>query len=247
MIALLADVHANLQALQACMRHASEHGARRFIFLGDLVGYGADPGAVLDIVAAQVAGHGAVAIQGNHDAAAVAGDDSLVPEARAAIEWTRSRLDARQSEFLRRLPLVAREGAVCFVHASADDPGAWTYVSDAQRAARSLAATDATWCFSGHVHEQQLYYQGAGRGLIGFRPDPGMPVPVGAHRRWLAIVGSAGQPRDGNPAAAYALFDPERARLVFQRVPYDHRAAAARIRAAGLPETLAAALEQGRW
>ncbi len=203
--------------------------------------------AMLDIVTNMVEHRGALAVLGNHEEAAVASEDTLSAEARAAILWTRAQLGPAQQSFLRGLPLMLREGALCCVHSSADDPSAWTCVSSTRLAARNLAATDATWCFSGHVHEQCLYYQGGGRGLVGFQPDPGMPVPVGAHRRWLAIVGAVGQPRDGNPAAAYARFDPARARIVFQRVPYDSAAAAARVRAAGLPEALACALESGRW
>jgi diadenosine tetraphosphatase ApaH/serine/threonine PP2A family protein phosphatase len=88
-----------------------------------------------------------------------------------------------------------------------------------------------------------LYYQGAGRRLMAFAPSPGVPVPVGRHRRWLAVAGSVGQPRDGNTAAAYAVLDTGAASLTFFRVPYDHPAAAAKIRAAGLPERFARRLE----
>ena len=219
-IALLSDLHGNLEALQACLRHACGQGAGRFAFLGDLVGYGADPGAVLDIVRAHAS-------------------------CGAAIDWTRARLAQPQRDFLASLPLIVRQDAICFVHSSADAPARWTYVSDERMAERSLAAAGSTWCFSGHVHDQVLYYRGAGQGLMAFRPVPGAPIPVGAHRRWLALVGSSGQPRDGNTAAAYAVFDIGRRELVFFRVPYDHACAAAKVRAADLPEALALTLERG--
>lgn len=244
-IALLADLHSNLEALEACMRHASAQGVDRFAFLGDLVGYGADPCAVLERVARE-AERGAVVVRGNHDDAVGGSDAGLNEDARRAIAWTRERLGRTQRAFLAGLPLIVLgDDGTCHVHASACEPQRWTYVSDDVAASRSLASVDSTWTFCGHVHDQVLYYQGAGRRLMAFRPTPGVPIPVGGHRRWLAIVGSAGQPRDGSTAAAYALFDRARARLVFHRVPYDHAAAAAKIRAAGLPEALAACLERG--
>lgn len=243
-IALLADLHANLEALEACLRHARRQGAEAFAFLGDLVGYGADPGPVVDIVREHAA-RGAIVLKGNHDAAVSGSGEDLNPDAQAAIAWTRGALSDAQKAFLGGLPLVARTGDACFVHASAHAPEQWEYVSDDIAAARCLAASDCTWTFCGHVHDQALYYQGTGRRLMPFAPVPGVAIPVGRHRRWLAIAGSSGQPRDGNTAAAWALFDADRAQLTFHRVPYDHAAAAAKIRRAGLPEALAARLERG--
>jgi diadenosine tetraphosphatase ApaH/serine/threonine PP2A family protein phosphatase len=244
-LALFADVHANLEALTACLQHAREQGAEAHAWLGDLVGYGADPAAVLRLVQAEVAA-GAVAVRGNHDAAVVAANtDTMNRQAEAAAGWTRNQLDEGQLAFLAALPLAMVQEGRCFVHASADRPADWTYVSDALRAGQSLAATRATWVFSGHVHEQMLYHVGASPHARAFRPVPGVAVPVPGHRRWLAVVGSVGQPRDGNSAACYAVFDTERATLTFHRVPYDWAAAAAKIRAAGLPEALALRLERG--
>ena len=108
-----------------------------------------------------------------------------------------------------------------------------------------MAAAGASYVFCGHVHEQKLYYTGAGGQPMPFMPVTGIPIPASAQRRWLAIVGSAGQPRDGNNAACYALFDSERERLTFFRVLYDYGTAAQKIRAAGLPERLARRLERG--
>ena len=99
--------------------------------------------------------------------------------------------------------------------------------------------------FCGHVHEPVLYTVGAAARPVAFRPVPGVAIPVPPHRRWLAVVGSAGQPRDGNTAACYAMLDTDRPALTFHRVPYDWRAAAAKVRAAGLPESLARRLERG--
>lgn len=245
-IALLADVHANLEALTACLEAARAQGAERFAFLGDLVGYGADPGAVVDVVAALV-GEGAVAVRGNHDEAAIAGSAELMHQtAGKAIAWTRARLGEGQRAFLAGLPLVVREEGLFLVHASPETPAQWLYVTDPLRAARGLdAAAPASWVFCGHVHEPVLYTRGAAARPVPFRPVPGVAIPVPARRQWLAVVGSTGQPRDGNTAACYAMLDTGRATLTYFRVPYDWRAAADKVRAAGLPESLARRLERG--
>jgi diadenosine tetraphosphatase ApaH/serine/threonine PP2A family protein phosphatase len=165
--------------------------------------------------------------------------------AEAAIAWTRAQLGPRQRAFLETLPLTMKDDNMLFVHASAAEPGQWTYVTDPAEAEQSIGAGNAKYIFCGHVHEQKLYYMGTGGRPTPFRPLPGTPIPAGRHRQWLAIVGSAGQPRDGYNAACYAFFDRERERLTFFRVPYDHRTAAQKIRAAGLPERLALRLEHG--
>jgi diadenosine tetraphosphatase ApaH/serine/threonine PP2A family protein phosphatase len=244
-LALLADLHANLEGLTACLAHAREQGADGFAFLGDLVGYGADPAAVLDLVMAEAA-RGAPVVRGNHDAALVdAGTETMNKAAEAAVDWTRAQLGAAQLAFLAGLPLTARLDDALLVHGSADRPADWTYVSDAVRAEQSLLAAGATYVFSGHVHEAMLYHLAPSARAIPFRPVPGVAIPVPARRRWLAIAGSAGQPRDGNTAAAYALFDRARQTLTFHRVPYEWGRAAAKVRAAGLPESLARRLERG--
>ncbi|MDR2240746.1 MAG: metallophosphoesterase [Zoogloeaceae bacterium] len=244
-LALLSDIHGNIEALEACLEHAAAYGVDGHAFLGDLVGYGADPVAVVERVAAFAAA-GAPVVRGNHDTAA-AGDRSeeMNAIAEAAVDWTRDQLTQDQRDWLAGLPLLAQQESICFVHASAAAPERWTYILDTGGASRSVEATDAIYTFSGHVHGQALYYCGAGMRMMRFSPVAGIPIPVARHRRWLAIVGSAGQPRDGNTAACYAVFDSARAMLTFHRVPYDYRAAAAKIRAAGLPEFLAQRLEKG--
>jgi diadenosine tetraphosphatase ApaH/serine/threonine PP2A family protein phosphatase len=244
--ALLADIHANLEALQACLEQAGREGAESYAFVGDLIGYGADPSAVIDIVE-EHARRGAVVVRGNHDAAALENSaETMNPSAARAVLWTRKQLNQRQVAFLDALPLTARREGILFVHASAASPGQWTYVTDPARAADSLEMSKgATWIFSGHVHEQALYFASAGGRPVAFRPKAGIAIPVEARRRWLAIVGSVGQPRDGRTDACWALFDDARQTLTFHRVAYDWAQAAAKVRAAGLPERLAHRLEHG--
>jgi diadenosine tetraphosphatase ApaH/serine/threonine PP2A family protein phosphatase len=245
-LALIADVHSNLEALSACLNHAEAHGIERWAFLGDLVGYGADPEAVVDIVMAYAA-TGAVVVLGNHDEAAVGlGSAHMNEMAERAIEWTRGRLKRAHKAFLASLPLAERVEDALFVHASAVAPERWIYVTDPLRAAHSIEAAGATYVFCGHVHEPALYYQGADATPQRFRPAAGVTLPVARHRRWLTVVGSCGQPRDGNPASCYAVFDTERAELTFFRISYDHFVTARKIRDAGLPEKLAQRIERGR-
>jgi diadenosine tetraphosphatase ApaH/serine/threonine PP2A family protein phosphatase len=244
LIALLADIHSNLEALEACLGHAREHGAREFAFLGDLVGYGADPAAVIEIVADH-ASRGAVVVKGNHDAAISGSTAYLNDAAAAAIAWSREILSAEHRAYLDGLPLCVRKGSSCFVHASAASPERWDYIDSAGAAERSARAAATPYTFSGHVHDQALYVEGAGGRMFAFRPQNAVAIPMGAHRAWLAIVGSAGQPRDGNPAACYALADLEAQAITFHRVAYDNLAAARKVRAAGLPEILAYRLERG--
>jgi diadenosine tetraphosphatase ApaH/serine/threonine PP2A family protein phosphatase len=253
-LALLSDLHANWQALCACLLHARVQGVDCHAFLGDLVGYGADPGRVLDQVMTMHA-QGAQVLQGNHDAMAVSPQPADASLGASTAAWTHAQLSREQRDFLAHLPLTGKVDHVLLVHASADKPEAWRYV-DGERAATACldAARDCgvvdgvspSHVMVGHVHHQTLYYQGAGRGLMPFKPMPGVGVPVPRQRACVATVGSVGQPRDGDPRAMYAIYDMRAGRLTFHRVPYDHAAAAQAIRQAGLPEYFAHRLETGR-
>src|SRR5262245_58375330 len=138
--ALLADIHANREALAACLADAQARGVARHVFLGDYVGYGADPGWVVDTVVALVAA-GATAILGNHDAAVFDRTVDMGDSARIALDWTRERLAPGQRDFLRGLPLTGEAGDHLFVHASAWQPARWDYVTGPAAALRSFEAT----------------------------------------------------------------------------------------------------------
>ncbi|HEX5127174.1 MAG TPA: metallophosphoesterase [Rhodocyclaceae bacterium] len=241
--AVVADVHSNLEALAAVVEHARRNGAERFVFLGDLVGYGADPEPVVERIM-QLAFENAVVLQGNHDAAVAQRDaGGMNDEAKAAIVWTRAQLKPRHVEFLFNLPLIQREQDITWVHASAAAPELWTYVNSAHEARRSLDAAGTPYVFSGHVHDPMLYYTGRDEHVAALKPSEEFPIPVSSNRSWLAITGSAGQPRDGMVGARYVLFDHTLKRLTFHRVAYDYTTAAAKIRAAGLSERFAQLVE----
>jgi Calcineurin-like phosphoesterase superfamily domain len=242
-IALFSDIHANREAFAACLAHAESAGADRYVFLGDYVGYGADPAWVIDTVKAYVE-RGAAAVLGNHDAA-IGAPRRMSPSAEIALEWTRTRLDGSRREFLARLPLCIEEDERLYVHANAWAPDQWGYIFGPNDAGRSLQATTSRLSFCGHVHVPQLYYMTPGAEIGPVAPLTGKAIPLLHQRRWLAVLGSVGQPRDGIPAAAYAIFDSERSELLLLRVPYDIAAAAGKVRAAGLPLSLSRRLELG--
>lgn len=245
-LALISDLHANREAFSAVLEHAQQQGVGRFALLGDFVGYGGDPAWVVDQVQALVS-QGAVAVMGNHDSAVVQGvQPSMNEDAAAAVNWTRAQLHSEQLSFLSSLPMSVERDNCLFVHANAFDPQGYAYIQGRLEAMRSLHATQARYTFCGHMHEPMLYHL-SGTGKAGeFTPQPGVPIPLMSNRQWLVIPGSCGQPRDGNPAACYAMFDLDTGMLSFERVPYDHDGAAARIRAAGLPERLAQRLIDGQ-
>ena len=238
LIALFADIHANKQAFTACIAQSRDLGAARIVLLGDYVGYGADPEwtvtTVMDLVA-----RGAMAVRGNHDNAIGDPSEDLNINGQIVIEWTRGELGLLERQFLKELLLTLSEDDRLYVHSDASEPESWRYVTNIDDAARSLDAASARVTFCGHTHQPKIYTKGSSGITTAFTPIADVAVPLLPGRGWLAVIGSVGQPRDGNPAACYALFDTERQELTYRRVPYDVDAAAAKIRGKGLPDWLA--------
>ncbi len=236
LIAMFSDIHANRQAFSACLAQASDLGAKQIVLLGDYVGYGADPEwtitTVMDLVE-----KGARAVLGNHDSAVSNPREQLSVEAKIVIEWTRGRLGVAERRFLERLPLTLNDDDRLYVHAEASSPKSWRYVTSIDAAAQSIIATSAQITICGHVHRPALYSMSATGKLTAFTPNTGATIQLlpGPGRRWLAVLGSVGQPRDGDPAASYAMLDTEKRELTYCRAPYDVEEAATRIRKNGLP------------
>lgn len=245
LLALFADIHANRQAFTACLDFARARGAERIVCLGDYVGYGADPEWTVEMVMDLVE-KGALAVRGNHDSAIGISTESMNAQAQAAIEWTRGRLSASQRRFLAELPLTLQDDDRLYVHSEASSPAKWRYVQSTADAGRSLMATAAHVTFCGHIHQPALYSISVTGKMTGFVPTSGVTVQLLQGRRWLTVVGSVGQPRDGDPAASFAMFDTASREITYCRVPYDVDAAAKRIRDNGLPNWLADRLLVGR-
>lgn len=241
-IAVLSDIHGNLPALEAVLQDARDLDA--IWNLGDTVGYGADPVACMDRMAA--AGP-ALTLVGNHDLAAI-GELSLAefnPVARLAAEWTQRRLDTRHVDVLRRLGPMTVHDDVTVAHASPRSP-VLEYILSPATAQDNMAAFTTTLCLVGHTHVPAIYSSAVtGERLESSSFPPGQPWQLGM-RRAIINPGSVGQPRDGDPRAAYAVLDQERGTIELRRVDYPIIDAQKRILAAGLPESLALRLAHGR-
>ncbi|MEY4764620.1 MAG: hypothetical protein RI907_1293 [Pseudomonadota bacterium] len=244
-LALMSDLHANRQATETVWAHACAQGFDQLVMLGDYVDYGADPGWVVDFARARQ-GEGAIVLQGNHDEAAAGNDNlGLSEHVLPSLNWTRATLSDDQRRWLADLPLSAQAGECLAVHANARNPADWAYIQGRMEAVQSLQATPCHYVVCGHMHEQALYHLTMTGKTGAFQPTPGVTIALSAARRWLAVAGSVGQPRDGNPAAAYAMLDMAQGSLTFFRVPYDHDEAARRIEQAGLPAFFAQRLRDG--
>lgn len=243
-LAVLSDIHGNREALEAVLDDVDRVRVDRIALLGDLVGYGPDP-EWCTMAAMHLVHGGALCVKGNHDSAIGSRSEALNPTAQAVIDWTRPRLSEAQRDFLANLPVTQELGEILLVHASANDPSDWIYVTSEQRAMPSFQVCRARLILVGHVHVPMLMSCDLGGAVRQQQLRVGTALPLLRSRRWLAVVGSVGQPRDRVPDAAWALVDTDRNELTFRRVPYDRAATARKMREQGLPETLAARLMRG--
>ena len=243
--AVLSDVHANLPALEAVLATIERAEVDELSCLGDVVGYGADPEACTELVRERCE----VCLVGNHDLAVLGQLDvsSFSVAARAAVEWTQERVGAATLEFLGGLePAMKHEGIDLF-HASPRDP-VWEYVLSIEQAEAGFDAQDERIGLIGHSHVALFFNrpEGARRGYShGAQAGDGSTLELDAGA-WLLNPGSVGQPRDGDPRAAWMELDTEELTARYPRVPYEIEKAAEAIRAGGLPEPLAERLFVGR-
>ncbi|CAN5330142.1 metallophosphoesterase family protein [soil metagenome] len=252
---ILADVHGNLQALRAVLAFLDAEGVTGICCLGDVVGYGGDPAACVGILRQRRA----VTVRGNHDQAVV--DPGIRPWfndlARRAIERQAEMLDGDDLAWLRGLPpVIAREG-MTLGHGGFADPEAYVYVTDARQAATEFAAFETRCGFIGHTHVPAAWRRaqnGAVESLALGRPGrtrdsreaTAAAIPLPSSSRYLINPGAVGQPRDRDPRAACAVYDPGEESFVLARLPYDIAAAQEAIRRRGLPFFEATRLAHGR-
>lgn len=240
--AIVSDIHSNIEALQTCIGHARERGATHFACLGDCVGYGADPVLTLDLLLSLP---NLIIIRGNHDEALFREGVIDVPGIREAIDWTSEQLSPAHRRLLGDAPYVRTLGVATYAHASAHTPQKWEYLRQPEQIKDCLAATDSLVTFIGHVHVPMIFYSTAAGTLRELNPESGAPVPLSTSCRYVVNVGSVGQPRDGNNATSYVLYDSDANTVTFFRLPYDYMSAAEKIRAAGLNPRFAERLAQG--
>jgi len=236
--AILGDIHANLQALEAVLADARAYGCTEFHCLGDVVGYNANPSECLEIVRALPG----VCVLGNHDEAA-AGEKSLhdfSPLALTSLEWSRGQLSGEQQAWLAALRPMRQIRNATLVHATLDSPTSWAYVRTSASAELSFSCQRTPIAFFGHTHVPGLFVQGGRKELLS---EEGIQLPL--NKKVFVNAGSVGQPRDGDWRAAYLIHDEEVGGLWLRRVEYDVEAARQAVLKAGLPEKLAQRLQEG--
>jgi diadenosine tetraphosphatase ApaH/serine/threonine PP2A family protein phosphatase len=240
-VAIVSDIHGNRQAFEAVLDEIDAEGVAELWCLGDLVGYGADPDACVELALARCD----LVLAGNHDLA-VTGDlstEEFSPGAAAAARWTQQTIAARNLETLRTLSPQSLDREVGLFHASPRDP-IWEYVLSTLQAELCLDAQKHRVCLVGHSHVA-LAFTRRGEGVAGSACPDGSRADL-AQGEWILNPGSVGQPRDGDPRAAWMLLDLEGWSASWRRVDYDIAGAQAAIRAAGLPDALADRLEYGQ-
>jgi predicted phosphodiesterase len=241
-VAVISDIHANRQALEATLESVAESDAAELWCLGDLVGYGADPDACVELTRE----HAAVCLAGNHDLA-VTGElplDEFSRGAMLAAQWTQEVIAPENLAFLEGLKPHAREGSVGLYHASPRDP-VWEYVLSTLLADLCLDAQQQRICLIGHSHVALSFDRRDGELAEGEPRADGTVLDL-SEGEWLLNPGSVGQPRDGDARAAWLALDLDTLEATYHRVPYDVAGAAAAIRAARLPDSLAERLEYGQ-
>ena len=238
-VAVISDIHANLHALEAVAEAIDTEAPDAVWCLGDLVGYGPMPSECCSWASERAR----ICLAGNHDLGALdeldLGDFS--PDAAAAARWTRQALTADARSFLERLAPSARSDGVALFHASPRDP-VWEYVLSWEAARDAIRDSGSELTLVGHSHIPLAIVDG--RGAIGGHAAGGTEVDL-IGGRWLLNPGSVGQPRDGDPQAAWLLLDLETRHASFRRVPYDVERTQAEIRERGLPDALAERLSYG--
>ena len=237
-VAVLSDIHGNLVALDAVL--ATVGSVDAVWHLGDVVGYGPEPDGVVE----RLAGLGAVGVAGNHDLAAVGGDQIawFNPDARAAMEWTRRRISDATRSWLAALPGRQRVAEFSLVHGSERDP-VWEYVTSVPVARANLAVLETRFGLHGHTHLPMVYAEHDG-GVEQIEPAAGSSFSL-IERRALINPGSVGQPRDGIVTASYLVLDTDAGQCTWRRTPYDIAAVQDAMRAAGLPSRLVERLSYG--
>ena len=237
--AIIADIHGNLEALDAVLKDTREQKCTHYACVGDVVGYGANPKECLDIIR----GMGMPCVKGNHDEYCSTEDtlEGFNPHAAEAVFWTRKQLPEEDKQWLRDFKYIRLVGSFSMVHATLDGPQRWGYVFDRLAAAASFTYQNTAVCFFGHTHVPVAFIRDS---VV--RGGTYSKFKVEAGRKYFVNVGSVGQPRDGNPAAAYVIYDLGEGSIELRRIMYDIPKAQEKIRAAGLPDRLADRLALGK-
>lgn len=237
--AIISDIHANLEALEAVLEDIENHEINQHICLGDIAGYGANPNECVELVREL----NCPCIIGNHDAGAIGTADisGFNSAARVAVEWHKEVLTEENKVYLSSLNFVERIETFTVVHANLENPQEWGYIFNSHEAEYLFQFQKDTVCFFGHTHIQCSFQSNT---VTPFSKTAKIKIKSG--HKYLVNVGSVGQPRDGNPMAAYAIYDMYSNVITFRRVPYDIEKAQQKILDANLPNILASRLVMGK-
>lgn len=232
LVAVISDIHANMDALQAVLRESDARGVEQVACLGDVVGYGPEPAACVDLVRERCT----FTVLGNHDEAAVNAETVkyLPADGQAAVNMHREMLSPEQLDWLAALPLQKVTDLGTYVHAAPEEPENWPRLESFSIVRGQFAHFDTPLCFVGHSHRPGIAAEQIG------------VLSVRAGHRFLVDVGSVGQPRDGDPRASFVVFDTERFACEIVRVPYNTETVARKIKDLGLPSRLGDRLRHGR-
>ena len=237
--AIIADIHANWEAFQVVLEDIEKQKCTHYACVGDVVGYNANPKECLDLVRKMEM----PCVKGNDDEYCSSEDalEGFNQHAAAAVNWTRKQLTTQDRQWLRDLKYTRMVTSFSMVHATLDGPQRWGYVFDKLGAAASFPYQTTQVCFFGHTHVPVAFIRDSivrGGTYSKFKVEPG--------KKYFVNVGAVGQPRDGNPKAAYVVFDMDASTIELRRLDYDIATAQKKIRAAGLPERLAERLAFGK-
>ena len=237
--AIIADIHANLEAFQVVLADIEQQKCTHVACLGDVVGYNANPKECLDIVRQK----GWPVVKGNHDEYCSSEDplDGFNPAAAEAVNWTRRQLTVEDRQWLRDLKYQRMVTSFTIVHATLDAPQRWGYVFDKLAAAASFTYQNTAVCFFGHTHVPGAFMRDTlvrGGTYSKFKVEP--------NKKYFVNVGAVGQPRDNNPKCGYVVYDVDEGTIELRRLDYDIPAVQKKVLAAGLPPRLAERLAYGR-
>jgi len=240
---IFSDIHSNLEAFQTVLEQLKEEGVDKYIYLGDIVGYGADPKECIQLLKSLVSEHECITIAGNHDYAVCGLTDTKFYGVHAiqSIEWTKTVLDKEEIKFLTDLRLVQQLDGLTCVHANLSAPEEWGYVFDIDDAYSTFLCLSDQICFIGHSHRPIVFTAGE---MVDW--DVKTQTKILRGEKYIINVGSVGQPRDGNAESAYCIYDTDTQIVDLKRVGYDIESAQKKIIAAGLPKVLADRLRVGK-
>ena len=238
---IFSDIHSNLEALDAVIEDYKKEEIDRYLCIGDVVGYAANPKECIG----KVKRLAMVTVAGNHDWASVNlfSTEYFNPNALEAVSWTARNLDEQSRYFLEHLILVYKNEDLTMVHGTLDEPGDFSYMTDGYIASRTFELLETNICFVGHTHVFGVFIKSKD-GRIQYQEESS--IDIKEDNKYIINVGSVGQPRDANPQAAYCIYDTEKKNVQIQRISYDIQATRQKIINEGLPRFLGERLLMGR-